>query len=127
MKNKIKVKCILTDDKFYHIKGKLYTIEVTDRIGGITRGKISDERGRSERLIVRSIAGNRGLFRVAGFEATFEEHHHRFRKTNRSAAIGQVDINYFRCKRSIRNQARNIAKELPSCGKLDKIARNYGK
>lgn len=49
----------------------------------------------------------------------------RFIKSNRSAAIGQIEIDWTRCKRSIRNQARNIAKELYSIGALERIARGY--
>ena len=49
----------------------------------------------------------------------------QFITRNQSAAWGQIEIEWNRCKRSIRNQARNIAKEHFSCGKLEKIARGY--
>lgn len=49
----------------------------------------------------------------------------QFITRNQSAAWGQIELDYTRCKRSIRNQARNIAKEHFSCGKLEKIARGY--
>lgn len=49
----------------------------------------------------------------------------QFITRNQSAAWCQIEIDWTRCKRSIRNQARNIAKEHFSCGKLEKIARGY--
>lgn len=49
----------------------------------------------------------------------------RFETTNRCAAIGGVEIDWTRCKRSVRNQARNISKDLLTFGRMEKIARGY--
>lgn len=123
----MKVLCI-SSDRFipeYYKPGNVYNLEVTkEHVHARKTREVQSERDIS--LQVVRVAGDMHRYFVAGFEGTvFDAMPHRFRKVNRSAAWGQIEIDYSRCKRSVRNQARNIAKEIPSFGKLEKIARGY--
>lgn len=123
---RIKVKCLAVDryiSEFY-TPGKWYTLEVLEKldIAQQTREVPTDREGCS--LRVSRERGDNHRYRVTGYEGTlFDAKPWRFRKKNHFC----VDIDYSKCARSIRRQARNVAKELYSCGKLEKIARSYGK
>lgn len=123
MKKKIKVKCISTDSMHldgYFTQGKSYRLT---RLDGNKYYTVKADRD-VELGVVQSVV-SRNKYYVAGFENCVFEAPKRFEKRNQSAAWGQLEIDVTRCKRSIRNQARNIAKEHFSCGKLEKIARGY--
>lgn len=119
----MKVKCISSDVLLdgYYTPGRVYRLR---RERGKSYRTVKSNRGVDLGVIHDPL--KRGRFFVAGFErCVFDSAPHRFVKRNQSAALGQIEIDYTRCKRSIRNQARNIAKEHFSCGKLEKIARGY--
>lgn len=129
---KVKVKCIsvgaLMEDSY--TLGKTYTMTIGD--DEIIRHDIriqSNEKGEMGNFYAMRAPGtDMHRYCIVGFLGTvFDAKPNRFRKANRSAAFGDVDIDYSRCKRSIRNQARNLSKEHFSCGSLEKIARGYGR
>jgi hypothetical protein len=120
-----KAKCISTDSNLYcHIQGRNYhnvgeVLEVYER--HFYTGRAYYTNNKNGLTLQRDIDGSLFIpgfdncrFRIVGEK--------QFTRRNRSAALGQVEIDWTRCKRSIRNQARNILKDMPSSF-LERLAR----